>query len=45
MIDEKVLNKISNNQIISKVELLNKGWSNDIKYYIEDQNKIEINFY
>ena len=39
MIDEKVLNKISNNQIISKVELLNKGWSNDIKYYIEDQNR------
>ncbi len=39
MIYKKVLDNIFNNQIISKVELLNKGWSNDIKYYIEDQNK------
>lgn len=39
MIDENILKKIFNNQIISKVELLNKGWSNDIKYYIEDKNK------
>ncbi|MGI6782563.1 MAG: aminoglycoside phosphotransferase family protein [Acholeplasmataceae bacterium] len=37
MIYKKILNKIFNNEIISKVEPLNKGWSNDTKYYIEDK--------
>ncbi|HPX83987.1 MAG TPA: phosphotransferase [Bacilli bacterium] len=36
MINKETIKKVLNNNNINKIKLLNQGWSNDCKYYIED---------